>query len=188
MARATKIRQHGFTLGETLAALAVAGIGFALAIPGLQTLASNNTQAVASNQLVASLTQARSAAITRNRRVVLCASSDADSCDGSSWQDGWIIFVDDNLDWQRDAGETLLGQLPATTLALSSSNFPDRAGYSADGRLQGIGGNSSGQFLFCEAGSDEALRAVLVPGSGLPKAVAADHPAGPFPCPAQAEG
>ncbi|MCC7259017.1 MAG: GspH/FimT family pseudopilin [Gammaproteobacteria bacterium] len=159
-------RHHGFTLSETLAALAVAGIGVTLAAPGLQSLAARNRQATAVNQLVATLHHARSQAILRNRTVAVCASADGEHCDDQHWETGWIAFVDTDGDGTRSPDESLLeqaGSLPGLTLR--SAEFAGGVRFMANGRPAGP---ASGEFTFCEAGATAADRVVILRPTGLP--------------------
>lgn len=159
-------RNHGFTLSETLAALAVAGIGVSLAVPGVQSLASRNQQATAVNQLVSSLHLARSEAIMRNRPVAICASTDAERCAGTDWAAGWISFVDADGDGERSDEEALLTHAEALPhLALHSPQFGPSITFAVNGRAQAGG---IGEFVFCPTGARAAPRVVIVRASGLP--------------------
>ncbi len=162
-------RQRGFTLAETLMTLAVASITLSLAIPGLETLTRSNAQAVSVNQLVSSLHLARSEAVTRNARVTVCASRDAEHC-GGQWDDGWIAFLDDNADRQHDATESLLDRVPGLAdMQLRSAEFARSFSYGSNGRITGEElGDSTGEFSFCAAGADTASRVVIVRATGLP--------------------
>lgn len=167
---ATRHRQHGFTLSETLAALAVVGIGLSLAAPGLQSLTSSNQQAVSVNQLVSTMHLARSEAVMRNRPVTVCASSDGDRCDAQPWQQGWIAFLDGDANGQHDAAEALLDQVPGLQgYELTSNEFVRSFSYRPNGRVMGAAPeDSTGEFAFCEPGADTARRVVIVRANGLP--------------------
>lgn len=99
----------GFTLIELMVTLAVAAILLSTAAPSFVMLIANNRAASAANDVLASLHFARSEAVKRAADVSLCPSSDGAGCiDGTSWADGWILFVDTNGNQSRDAGEELL--------------------------------------------------------------------------------
>jgi type IV fimbrial biogenesis protein FimT len=175
MSTTANIRQRGFTLGETLASLAVVGLGLALATPGLKALSGSNRQAASVNQLVATMHLARSEAITRNARVTVCASSDGEVCDSTSWDKGWIAFLDANADQDRDATEQILEQVPALAgLQVRSAEFERAFSYRPNGRAVGNGPDDmTGSFSFCEPGADQATRVVIVRANGLPALVEA---------------
>ncbi|HSW53103.1 MAG TPA: GspH/FimT family pseudopilin, partial [Sulfuricaulis sp.] len=57
------------------------------------------------NQLMGDLNLARSEAIKRNAVIALCKSDDGASCSRhAAWNDGWIVFVDDNNNHEVDSG------------------------------------------------------------------------------------
>lgn len=90
--------------------LAVVAIALGLAVPVFTTVTANNRMSTATNDLVSSLHAARSEALKRRARVVVCATpSDAGRCvAGGSFGHGWMTFVDANADGQLDAGEAVL--------------------------------------------------------------------------------
>ena len=162
--------QRGFTLSETLAVLAVAGIGLSLAAPSLKSLSGRNQQAVSVNQLVSTMHLARSEAVMRNARVAVCASATGESCDGRAWEDGWIAFVDADANQERAAGEMLIDHITALPgLRLRSAEFAQSFAYRPDGRVIAADGAArTGEFAFCEPGATAAARVVIVRASGLP--------------------
>lgn len=163
-------RQRGFTLTETLGALAVVGIALSLAVPGLQSLAGSNRQATGVNQLVSTLHLARSEAVTRNAVVSVCPSTDAEHCQDGPWEQGWIAFLDSNGDGRRANDELLIDYgvaLPGQEL--TSREFSRSFSYHPDGRITGDGGEpTSGEFAFCPTGAEEANRIVIVRTNGQP--------------------
>ena len=163
-------RQHGFTLSETLTALAVAGISLSLAAPSLQSLAMRNQQATSVNQLVATMHLARSEAVLRNALVAVCASAGGERCDGSAWENGWIAFVDTDANQQRAEAEALLERVTALRgLQLRSAEFERAFTYAPNGRVSVAGsGESTGEFAFCELGADSVSRVLVVRASGIP--------------------
>lgn len=166
-------RHRGFTLSETLAALAVAGLGVAFAVPGVQALAERNRQATGVNQLVTTLHLARSEAVMRNRSVTVCASATGQQCDGTAWEAGWITFVDADADGVRATGDQLLEHTAALPgLVLRSTAFADGLSFGPNGRIAGTG---HGEFDFCIPGTTTPSRVVFVRASGQP--ALGDHPA-----------
>ncbi len=162
--------QRGFTLSETLTALAIAGIGLSLAAPGLQSLATRNQGAASVNELVSTLHLARSAAVTRNALVAVCPSADGERCDGSAWDEGWIAFVDADANQERGTAETLLHRATALPdLELRSAQFEQAFTYAPNGRISGAGSPpGTGEFTFCAPGADAVHRVVVVRASGIP--------------------
>lgn len=165
-----KVRQRGFTLGETLTALAIVGVGLSLAVPSLQSLTSSNRQATAVNDLVATMHLARSEAVMRNRHVTVCTSTDGESCGDEHWEQGWIAWVDDNGNGTREAAETLIDRVAGLAAQeLSSAEFAHEFSYRPNGRPMGASPDqSTGEFAFCEPGADVAAKIVILRANGLP--------------------
>lgn len=92
-------RQAGVTLVELMATVAVLAITASIAIPSFSEMVKNNRITTASNELLTTLTLARSAAITNRTVAVVCPSNnpfaDQPAC-GGTWTNGWIAFVDLN--------------------------------------------------------------------------------------------
>lgn len=162
--------QHGFTLGETLTTLAVLGISLSLAIPGLESLARDNARTTAVNQLVATMHMARSEAITRNAPVAVCPSKDLRNCAETTWDSGWIRFVDSNRNQTIDADELVLGVVPAVAgFVIRSEEFRRAFSYEPSGRVVAAGSlQHSGEFTFCVVGADESAQVVIVNPVGEP--------------------
>lgn len=109
-------KPKGFTLTELLVALSLLTVLAAFALPSFRSLLGGSEMTATANTLVHSLQLARSEAIKRSQPVALCTSNDslnvAAVCDaGASYQQGWIVYVDDNINGSRDAGEALLLQV-----------------------------------------------------------------------------
>lgn len=164
------VRQHGFTLGETLTTLAVLGIGLSLAIPGLESLARDNARATAVNQLVSTMHMARSEAITRNASIAVCPSKDLRNCSASTWDAGWIRFVDSNRNQSIDADELILGiSPPISGFVIHSEVFSRAFSYEPSGRVVAADSQQHfGDFIFCTVGTDQPANVVIVNPVGEP--------------------
>jgi type IV fimbrial biogenesis protein FimT len=94
------MRYHaqGVTLLELMTAIAVLAILAGIGVPAFTNIVRNSQIAAGSNDLVQALTLARSEALTRGRRVSVCAIEDEETCatdDGAAWQNGWMVFEDE---------------------------------------------------------------------------------------------
>ncbi len=79
-----------------------------VALPNLRSTIQNNRMTAQANGFLTAFQLARSEALKRKMPVSVCPSSDGESC-GADWEDGWIVFVDDNDagDSNADVGEVL---------------------------------------------------------------------------------
>ena len=91
---------------ELLITIVVATILIAAAVPAFHNFVQNNRITAQVNELVTALTLVRSEAIKRKQTTIICSSSNASSCTGS-WEQGWIIFTDDDGDGAADPNEIL---------------------------------------------------------------------------------
>ena len=102
-------RQPGFTMIELLITISIAAILLAVAVPNFITFVQNGRLTGQANDFVTALNYARSEAIKRGVRVTICSRATDTSCSGSTtWDSGLLVFVDNNGDGARDAGETVL--------------------------------------------------------------------------------
>ncbi len=98
---------HGFTLVELMIAVAIVAILAALAFPSFQGTLRSNRAATSTNEMLASLSLARTEAIRNNRGASICPSADGASC-GADWNAGWLVWADTNADNAVNGGETVI--------------------------------------------------------------------------------
>ena len=102
-------KQSGFTLIELMVVLAIAVFIITSAVPGFQSFIQNNRMTTSTHQFITSINLARSEAVKRGQQVSMCISNNASTCTGvgtQGWAHGWIIFVDNDNDGQRDTAGT----------------------------------------------------------------------------------
>jgi len=86
--------------------LVIMAIALSLGVPSLQSFIKRNATVGESMELMADLNMARAEAIRRSLNVSVAAI-------GGSWNQGWMIVVDNDLDGGADAGTTTLNQSDA---------------------------------------------------------------------------
>lgn len=92
-------RLCGFTLIELMVTVAVLAIGAAIAYPSFKGVLQSNRVSTATNDLIASLSLARSEAIRGSRDAGVCPSVDGNKCEGA-WDAGVMV-------WARTAPNTI---------------------------------------------------------------------------------
>ena len=99
----------GFTLIELMVTLSIAVIMLTIAIPNFRDFLLNSRLTAQTNELVLALTYAKSEAIKRNVRVAVCSRSTDTACSGNTtWDNGWLVFVDNNGNGTVDGADQIL--------------------------------------------------------------------------------
>ncbi len=158
-------RTLGATLVELAVMLAVAAVLAALAVPAYRDWIADARLRTQAEALAASLTRARSAAIRSGGRVTVCKSADRQTCtQAGGWDQGWLLFIDDDRDGARDAAEAMLYvEAPAPRPVTISANHPlaDYVSYTSIGHPRLVnGGLQMGTFVACSPGRS-AIKVVL---------------------------
>ncbi|MBI4937837.1 MAG: GspH/FimT family pseudopilin [Nitrosomonadales bacterium] len=98
-------RNAGFTTIELLVVLVIAAILAAIAGPSFMDFINNTRMTSAMSQLTGDLNLARSEAIKRNMRVLVCVrnAAGADCGTGTDWRNGWLVCYDGDQDGSCDA-------------------------------------------------------------------------------------
>ncbi|HSG57902.1 MAG TPA: GspH/FimT family pseudopilin [Woeseiaceae bacterium] len=168
-----KRQQSGFTLYELLITFLVIGVILALGVPNLAEFTRNSRMTSTANDLHAAFQLARSEAARAKTNITICASAnalDAGANCGGTWDQGYIVFVDENGDLTR-AGATesvLRAHGPAETgVLLAVADDATYFSFAATGLGRGdVGGNAAvSQVVMCDergnivaAGGNSAAR------------------------------
>lgn len=100
------IGESGFTLIELMVANAILVILVFVAVPAMSAFINENRQTASINLLLNSMNFARTEAIKRSVRILVCPSTGCGSISASSWQNGWQICYDANGDNACDTTTT----------------------------------------------------------------------------------
>lgn len=101
-----RLNSRGFTLLELLVSLTIVSILLFSALPGMSHLLNKNEAESSINTVFRAWQHARSLAVTRSKRVLLCGSDDGIHCK-KQWTNQLILFIDKNNDYQPDSDEIL---------------------------------------------------------------------------------
>jgi len=148
----------GFTLIELIIVVALAAIIMTLAVPSFQHMVANNRITSHTNELVMAINMARSEAVKRNVRVILCRSANPTAsppaCGGTAndWTTGWLLFASGNAnDTYENGVDTLIrvGEAARTgiqirTNATSNNNLE----INSNGSTNESGGTAA--FAICD--------------------------------------
>lgn len=141
--RPRRAKVQGVTLVETMVVVSILGILAALAVPSFQSSIESTRRTAYANQLFEDLAFARSEAIKRGVRVVVCPSGTGTQCTADvDWKVGWMVFVDlSNNAWRDPATEPVLRvhealNLPSDWVAKSNNSNVKYASYRPLGTVQ----------------------------------------------------
>lgn len=95
-------RAKGFTLVELMIVLMIVGVFGLIGVPGFVETVRDNRLVSQGNELLGAMYFARSEAIKLHADVLVCSSSDSLTCDNANWDEGWIVWHDDNGDGAVD--------------------------------------------------------------------------------------
>lgn len=179
---------RGFTMPELLISVAVIAILLALALPAFNSLVLDNRITTMTNRFVADLRLARSEALKRGARVIVCRSNDvraaSPTCGGDSqtWTQGWLIFANTDANTIFDTGtDTLLkvGEGISDTQLSIISNSSGDASISFNPDASTNQGGATLHWALCDSRGASHGRRIEVPPTGRPRLLAADSCSNP---------
>jgi type IV fimbrial biogenesis protein FimT len=156
-------RQTGLTLIELMITLVVGSILMVIAVPSFMSFQKDNRRVTQLNELVSGLNLAKSEAVKSNATVALCPSTDGASCAGTTYDNGWIVFLNTNGDSPpavTDASETILRTHSGVTgsgTSLRATGITTGLNFAPTGRP-----DASGDITYCDDRGATQARNVLV--------------------------
>lgn len=163
---------RGVTLIELMTVMAVLAVLMGLGSAAFNRMLETTRLRTLSNDLLDDLRLARSEAILRGQRVVMCAAYTADACSGEpGWHQGWLLFQDSNNNGWRELSEPVLRfrpTLPAGWTIASNSPVARYVSYDALGATRMTGGAfQAGTFTICRSRTSNAqARRVIINSIG----------------------
>ena len=150
--------QHGFTLYELMITVLIVGVVLAFSIPNMRAFTQNGRMTSTANDLHSAFHLARSESSRAKTNITVCASANsmaaAANC-GGTWDQGYIVFVDQDGDLNRSgAEETVLRAHPAIAdgVTLAVANNATYFSYSSTGLGRpNVGGKTAvSQIAMCD--------------------------------------
>ncbi len=150
-------RAKGFTIIELMVTIAVVGVLSATTIPALGEFLRNSGLKSTAFDLVGAITMARSEAVKRGSRTVMCRSEDPYAaepvCGGgdNDWSTGWLVFIDEDNDDDFEVGTDILltvGEGAPEGIDLHSNDAADAVlTFRPDGSIAGA---ATARFALCD--------------------------------------
>ena len=175
ISRSRSPTQSGFTLLEMMITVAIAAALGAAAVPSLGTFVKNSAMRSHALELMGSIAMARSEAIKRGSRVILCRTVNPNAatpvCGGSDrdWASGWLVYVVEDADSDFDLGTDILidvGQpAPEQIVVTSNGSGNNYLVFQGDGTLDESG---TARYAFCDDRGEAYGRQLSVALVGRP--------------------
>lgn len=162
-----RLSLRGFTLQEMLITLCIGGLLAGAGI-GMWNAIQRSTIVAAANELASNLALARTQAIERQARVVMCPTTDGKTCSGAGsdytfWQEGWMVYVDQNGNAMPDGDEIVrIRKGDIHGVHIRTSRTRSRVTY----RPLGTSGGSTITFAVCGERDPTLARYVIVSNVG----------------------
>jgi len=165
---------RGFSLIELMVVLVIAGILMSVGLPSFRDFLATSKMAETNNILVHSIQLARSASVERLESTGVCVSDapmddDAVCANGSSYSNGWIVYVDSDGNGQRNATEDILERVdspgPAFTFT-PTATFENQIYFDDSGASTSIAGAPISGSIGIDYDNGLQVRLITVSANG----------------------
>jgi type IV fimbrial biogenesis protein FimT len=167
----------GISIVELVVSLAIVSILATTGVPAFSSFIQSNRLSESAFDVLGTIHLARTEAVKRRARVVLCRSADpvlpTPSCGGSpnTWTTGWLVFASgDSNNTYEAATDTLLGiglVNSSNVTVISNSTSDNNLEYNSDGTTNESGGTA--RFAVCDKRGGAYGRQINIPPHGRPK-------------------
>ncbi|MEI8031441.1 MAG: GspH/FimT family pseudopilin [Comamonadaceae bacterium] len=163
-------KQRGVTMIELVIVMSIASILALIAVPSLMSTLRDFRQRSAVSLVLSDLNHARSEAIKRNTRVLMCVRDAAGTgcATGTNWQAGWLVCTDADANDACDASTATSPNpvivRPALDATLSLTGSAAAVRFNANSS-QGVG-TTAATLTLGGTWSGATSRAVSVAGTG----------------------
>ena len=158
-------RQAGVTLLELMVVVLIAAILAATAAPSFASFIQNTRLTSTMSQLISELNRARSEAIKRNTRVLVCVRGSDTACGAiTNWQNGWLVCYDGDTDSRCDIDITnpiVVHQAINSKITLSSP--ADVIWFNPNGTANA----ASTLVMCCKSGSTPNASSAVIAATGF---------------------
>lgn len=165
----------GATLSEMVASIAILGALAGFAVPEFAAWAASSDLESRSTVFLSGIQLARSEAIKRNAKVVLCKSADGEACSlAGGWEAGVLVFEDANNDAQRGSEEHVISRQPPISgsfLLRGNGAVQDYLSYGPTGQATMVSGAfQAGTLTLCRQSTKRGeARQIVINAGGRPK-------------------
>lgn len=169
-------RQAGFTLVELVTVMTIAVVVLVATLPAFRDVLNNNRITTQVNRLISDVQLARSEAMRRGERVVLCRSGNptagAPRCGGTSgqWTEGWLVFVDVDKNGTFNDGDSLVrvtSKIKGGIAVLANAYAATAIQFNADASTNHDG--NTVRIALCDERGSEFGKQIDIPPVGRPR-------------------
>lgn len=138
--------ENGMSHVELMIAIALVTVLSVSALPGVGRMMDRSKVMDTRHDLLNDFNFARNTAVKNYRHIVICPSSNQQTCSGNTrWRDGWIVFQDVDDNQQRSSSERVLRTGQLNNNIIVSSGLRDHFKFSPDGTAS----DSIGSLMLC---------------------------------------